>query len=145
MLTVPGQQNSFSTHERVFLWKCQSFWDRKCLDLRGTRTHNLRIHAECSNLLRYQGQTFALPCFEHWRWRFRYFLSKVNIWYILTVHGQQHSLPINYSWNSFSIKLDVCFVLADIGNFLTVDFLPVTVIYLCNVYIQLNFSNFVRH
>ena len=26
MLTVRGQQHSFSTHERVFLWKCQSFW-----------------------------------------------------------------------------------------------------------------------
>ena len=35
MLTVRGQRQSFSTHERVFLGKCQSFWDRKCLDLRG--------------------------------------------------------------------------------------------------------------
>ena len=60
-----GQQHSFSTHERMFLWKCQSFWDRKYLDLRGTRTPNLRIHAECSNFLSYQGQTFAVPCFEH--------------------------------------------------------------------------------
>ena len=62
MLTVRGQQHSFSTRERVFLGKCQSFWDRKRLDLRGTQTPNLRIHAECSNLLRYQGQTFAVPC-----------------------------------------------------------------------------------
>ena len=80
MLTVRGQQHSFSTHERVFLWKCQSFWDRKCLDLRGTRNPNLRIHAECSYLLSYQGQTFAVPCFEHWLWRYRYIWSKVNIW-----------------------------------------------------------------
>ena len=35
MLTVRGQQHLFWTHERVFLWKCQSFWDRKCLNLRG--------------------------------------------------------------------------------------------------------------
>ena len=35
MLNVRGQQHSFSTHERVFLWKCRRFWDRKCLDLRG--------------------------------------------------------------------------------------------------------------
>ena len=40
----------------------QSFWDRKCTDLRGTRTPNIRIHAECSKLLSYQGQTFAVPC-----------------------------------------------------------------------------------
>ena len=80
MLAVRGHKHSYSTHERVFLWKCQSFWDRKCLDLRGTRTPNLRIHAECFNLLSYQGQTFAVPCFYHWLWWYRYFLSRVNIW-----------------------------------------------------------------
>ena len=64
MLTVRGQQHSFLTHERVFLGKCQSFSDRKCLDLRGTRTPNLRFHAECSDLLSYQDQTFAVPCFN---------------------------------------------------------------------------------
>ena len=36
--------------------------DRKCLDLRGTRTPNLRIHAACSNHLSYQGQIFAASC-----------------------------------------------------------------------------------
>ena len=45
------------------LVKSQNFCDRKCLDLRGTRTPNFRIHAECSNYLGYQGQTFAVPCF----------------------------------------------------------------------------------
>ena len=34
LLIVHGQQHSFSTHQWMFLWKCQSFWDRKCLDLR---------------------------------------------------------------------------------------------------------------
>ena len=36
MLTVRGQQHSFSPQERMFLWKCQSVWDRRCLDLRRT-------------------------------------------------------------------------------------------------------------
>ena len=63
MVTVGGQQHSFWTHEWMFLWKCQSFWDRKCLKLRETQTPNLRIHAECSDRLSYQGQTFAVPCF----------------------------------------------------------------------------------
>ena len=80
MITVRGQQHSFSTHERKFLWKCQSFWDKKCLDLGATRTPNLRIHAECSNYLSYQGQTLAVPCFEHWLWLYRYFWSKANSW-----------------------------------------------------------------
>ena len=62
MLTVHRQQHSFSTHERMFLWKRQSLWDRKCLDLRGSQTPNLRIHAECSNHLSYRGQIFAVPC-----------------------------------------------------------------------------------
>ena len=77
-----GNSIHFRHTTRVFLWKCQSFWDRKCLDLRGTRTPNLRIHDECSNLLSYQGQTFAVPCFEHWLWWYRYFWSKVNFWYV---------------------------------------------------------------
>ena len=33
------------------LWKCRSFGDGKCVELRGTRTPNLRIHSECSNHL----------------------------------------------------------------------------------------------
>ena len=36
MLTVRGQQHWFSTHEWMFLWMCQSFWDTKCFDLRGS-------------------------------------------------------------------------------------------------------------
>ena len=42
MLTVRRQQHSFSRQERMFLWKCQSFWNRKCCDLRATRTPILR-------------------------------------------------------------------------------------------------------
>ena len=80
ILTVRGHQHSFSTHERVFLWKCQRFWDRKCLNLRRTRTPNLRIHAECSNLLSYQGQTFAVPCFLTLALAVDIFSSKANIW-----------------------------------------------------------------
>ena len=60
MSTVRGQQHSFSTHERMFLRKCQRFWDRKCLDLRETRTPN---HRECSNHL---SQIFV-PCFFNTR------------------------------------------------------------------------------
>ena len=42
MLTVRGQQDSFSTHERAILSNYRRFGDRKCLDLgmRGTRTPN---------------------------------------------------------------------------------------------------------
>ena len=43
-----------------FLWKCKSFWDRKCLAW-WTRTPTLWIHAECSNHLSYWGYVF-LSC-----------------------------------------------------------------------------------
>ena len=79
ILTVRGQQHSSSTHEWVFLGKCQSFWDRKCIDLRGTQTPNLRINAEYSNLLSYQGHTFAVPCCWILALGYRYLWSKVNI------------------------------------------------------------------
>ena len=45
----------------MFLRKCQSFRDRKCPDLKGTRTPNLRIYAECSNHLRCKDQKLAVP------------------------------------------------------------------------------------
>ena len=90
MFTVRGQQHLFWTHERMLLWKCQSFWDRKCLDLRGTRTVKLRIHAECSNHLSYQGQTFAVPRCWILALAYRYFWSKLTF-DMLTVRGQQHS------------------------------------------------------
>ena len=48
ILTVRRQQHSFSTDKRMFSWKCQHFWDRKCLGPRGNRTLNLWIRAECS-------------------------------------------------------------------------------------------------
>ena len=51
----------FDTRTGV-LGKMSMFWDRKCLDLRRIRTPNLRIYAECFNLLSYQSQTFAIPC-----------------------------------------------------------------------------------
>ena len=60
-VNLRGQQHSFSTHVWVFLWKCQSFWDRKCLDLRGIRTPNLRIQAVRSNHFSYQGHASAVP------------------------------------------------------------------------------------
>ena len=63
MLILRGQQHSFSTHERMFLWKRQSFWERKSLHLRGTRNPNLWIRVECSNHLSYRGQIFAAHVF----------------------------------------------------------------------------------
>ena len=54
--------HQFSTHERTFLWKCQTFRHRKCLDRRWTRTPNLWIHAECS----IRAKHLLSHVFEYW-------------------------------------------------------------------------------
>ena len=99
MLTVRWQQHSFSTHKVGFLWKCQSFWDRKCLDLRWTRSPNLRIHVECSNHLSYQAQAFAVPyC---WILALTCFFCKVNIWNVNCARATAfiYILPYSNGWN----------------------------------------------
>ena len=95
-LTVRGQQHSFSTHERVFLWKCQSFWDRKCLDLRGARTPNLRM----PNALTY------------WAIRARHLLSHVlnigsggiDIFEVKLTFGYVTSSTFYWAYDYLSIK-----------------------------------------
>ena len=91
MLTVRGQQHSFSGHERIFL--LMRFWDRKCLDMRGTRTTDIRIQAECSktNYLSYQGPTFTSAlCLNTGSGSVDMIASKVTF-EMLAVRGQQHS------------------------------------------------------
>ena len=82
MLTVRWQQNSFSTHERMFLWKCQIFWDRKCLDLRGNRTTTFGFMLSTPTIWAIRVRHVLSHIFEYWLWRYRYmhFWSKVNIW-----------------------------------------------------------------
>ena len=50
LLTMRGQQHSFSTRERMFLWKCQSFWDRKCLDLRWSKVNIWTVYCARTSL-----------------------------------------------------------------------------------------------
>ena len=87
MLTVRGQQHSFSTHERVFLWKCQSFWDRKCLDLRGLEPPTFGFMLNALTYWAIRATQLLSNVFEHWLWRYRYdrwqiYQSKDN----LTIH-----------------------------------------------------------
>ena len=96
MLTARGRHHSFSAHERMFSWKCQSFWDRKGRDLSGTRTLNLRIHAESSNHFSHEGQPFAAKCF--WILVLMVQIDFKLTFELLTVRGHQYS---------FSTRTDV--------------------------------------
>ena len=82
----------FDTRTSV-LGKVSKSWDRKCIDLSGTQTPNLRINAECSDLLSYQGHMLlntgsgGTGIFE------------VKLTFeILTVRWQQHSFSTHKLW-----------------------------------------------
>ena len=82
MLTVRGQQHSFSTHERVFLGKCQSFWDRKCIELRGLKPPTFGLMPNALTYWAIRAAHLRSHVVEYWLWRYRYLWSKVNIWNI---------------------------------------------------------------
>ena len=104
-LTAHGQQYSFSTHERMFMWKCQSYWHRKSLNLRWARTPNLRIHAECSSHLSYQGTDLLSHGFEHWIWWYRYIWSKVNIWSFVCMSASRQGEAGNWMYFGWTVLL----------------------------------------
>ena len=85
MLTVRLQQHTFSTHEQVFLWKCQNFWDRKCLDLRGTPP-TFGFMPNALAIWAIGARRLLFHVVEHWLWRYRYLWSKINIWHVGWVH-----------------------------------------------------------
>ena len=118
ILTVRGQQHSFSRHERMFLWMC--FWDRECLFLRGTRNPNLRIQTECSNYLSYQGPTITSAlCLNtgsgsvdilQVKWTFE-MLAVCRQQHSFSTHERMFLWSVNYiyytSWSHISIKLNI--------------------------------------
>ena len=69
----------------------KSFWDKPCVDPRGTRTPSPRIHAGCSNLLSYQGQTIAVPLLLNTSSGGKDIFEVKLTFEMLTVRGQQHS------------------------------------------------------
>ena len=82
MLTVRGQQHSFSAHERVFLGKCQSFRNKNCLDLRGLKPPTFGLMPNALTYWAIRATHLRSHVVEYWLWRCRYFWSKVNIWNI---------------------------------------------------------------
>ena len=78
ILTV--QQHSFSAHERMFLWKCQSLWDSKHLDLRGTRTPNLGFMLNALTIWAIRASQLLSHVSEYWHWWYKHYWSKVITW-----------------------------------------------------------------
>ena len=81
MLTVREQQHIFSTHERMFIWKCQSFWNRKFSTWGGLEPpiFGFMPNALTNWAIRARHSLFHV-FFLYWLWRYRYFWRKVDIW-----------------------------------------------------------------
>ena len=78
MLTVCGQQHSFSTHERVFLWKCKSFLETENVwTWGGLEPPTFGFMPNALTIWAIRARHLLSHVFEHWLWRYRYFLSKV--------------------------------------------------------------------
>ena len=69
-----------STHELMFLWKCRSFWEGKCLDLKGLEPQTFGFMPNALTIWAIRARHLLSHVFEYWLWRYRYFVSKVNIW-----------------------------------------------------------------
>ena len=69
LLTVLRQQHSISTHERMFVWKCRRFRDRKCLDLRGTRTPIFGLMPNALTTWAIRVRQLLSHVFEYWLWQ----------------------------------------------------------------------------
>ena len=93
---MSGQQHSFTTHGRLFLRKCQSFWNRKCLDPVVTWTSNLRIQAECSTIWATEGRHLVSHVLEYWLWWYKYLcFSYLHLkCQLCASKRQQHSFSI---------------------------------------------------
>ena len=75
------EAHSFSTHERMFLWKCRSFIKRKYLDLRGLEppTFGFMPNALSTWAIRARPYSHYSHTLEYWFWQHRYFCSQVNV------------------------------------------------------------------
>ena len=78
MQNARGQQYPFSTHGRMFLWKCRRFWSRKCLDLWRTQTPNFRNMLNALAIWAIAAIQWLSHVFVCSIWWYRYF--EVNIW-----------------------------------------------------------------
>ena len=56
----------FDTRMGVLLWKCQSFWDRKCLDLRGARAPTFGFMPNALTIWAIRARHLISHVFEHW-------------------------------------------------------------------------------
>ena len=79
MSTVRGRQHSFSTHERVFLWKCQILGTENVSTWGGLELPAFGFMPNVSTYWVIRARHLLSHVFEHWLWRYRYLWSIVNI------------------------------------------------------------------
>ena len=79
MLTMRGHQHSFSTHERLFLWKCQSFFEAENVSTcGGIESPSIGLIPNAITIWVIRAIYLLSHGFEYWLWWYRYFWSKVR-------------------------------------------------------------------
>ena len=111
MLTVPRQQQSFSTHEWMFLWKCEVFEAENVSTWGGLEPPIFGFMPNYLTIWAIRAKHLLSHVFEYWLWRYRYFEVKLTF-EMLTVGGQQHSISTHermFLWqcqNFFYLRLN---------------------------------------
>ena len=80
MLTVHGQQHSFSTRKQMFFRKCQSFETENVSTLEGLEPPTFGSMPNALTIWAVRARHLLSHVFGYWLWEYWYFLSKVNIW-----------------------------------------------------------------
>ena len=80
MLTVHGQQHSFFTREQMFFRRCQSFETENVSTLGGLEPPTFGFMPNALTIRAVRARHLLSHLFEYWLWKYRYLLSKVNIW-----------------------------------------------------------------
>ena len=77
-----NEQHSFSTDERMLLWKCRSFWDRLYIDWGGLELRTVGFMPNVLTVWAIRATHMLSHVCEYWLWRGRYFCNKYNIWHV---------------------------------------------------------------
>ena len=80
MLNVWGQQHLILTHERMFFWKCRSFWDTNVSNWGGLELPTFGFMPNALLIWAIRAKHFLVHVSNTGPGGMDIFLSKINIW-----------------------------------------------------------------
>ena len=82
MLTVHAQQHSFSTRKQMLVKVSKFFETENVSTWGGLEPPTFGFMPNALTIWAIRARHLLCHVVEYWLWRYRYFLSKVNIWYV---------------------------------------------------------------